>query len=122
MTQPRQDTTGAADTVATDPGVTSYRAPSQPKPEAKVDLLENKGGEEERMAWQQQLEAQKAQKDSEFRKKLESIKNGGSPAPKADFRNNSRVSLDPYGGSPEHTGSTRDRLAVLKQRFDKALN
>ena len=48
--QPRQDTTGAADTVATDPGVTSYRAPSQPKPEAKVDLLENKGGEEERIS------------------------------------------------------------------------
>jgi len=108
---------------ASDTGVSSYSTPSQPKPEAKVDLLENKGGEQERVAWQQQLETNKAQRDNEFQQKLNSIKTGSgtsSPQQKADFR--SKVSLDPYGGTPEHTGNTRDRLAALKNRFDKALN
>jgi len=76
-------------------------------------MIENKGGEEERKAYQDQLQRMKEQRDREFQKKLKSI----SSAADANIAASS-MGMDPYSGE---SSNTRDRLAHLKMRFDSAL-
>ena len=57
-------------------------------------MLQNKGGEGERQAYQAQLNSMKAQRDREFAQKLEGIKS----AVPASAEASSNVNLDPYGG------------------------
>lgn len=74
--------------------------------------MQNKGGEEERAAYNSQLQSQKAQRDRDFAKKLESI-TSTVPSQAAGT-----VNMDPYGAGDG--SNTRDRLSMLKMRFDDA--
>merc|ERR1711998_669108 len=92
--------------------------PTQPSerftPTMKVGIIENKGGEQERQEYQKQLQLQKEARDREFQNKLKSITDGVQTSPS---KSNNSVNLDPYGGSGDNK-NTRDRLSMLKMRFD----
>eukprot|EP00658_Telonema_sp_P-2_P005158 TRINITY_DN1193_c0_g1_i1.p1 TRINITY_DN1193_c0_g1~~TRINITY_DN1193_c0_g1_i1.p1 ORF type:complete len:209 (+),score=75.18 TRINITY_DN1193_c0_g1_i1:46-627(+) len=91
-------------------------APARPQisasPPASVDLIKNKGGQEERDEFKAQMEKQAAARTREFHSKLEDLK-------KAD-KQESTMGSDPY--ERNHESSVRDRLESLKTRFDSALN
>merc|ERR1712216_803879 len=85
-------------------GISSAPAPAPTRAKdlgMKVDLLENKGGEAERAAYQQQLENMKQQRDRAFMEKLESIKNAVPAASES-----SSINTDPYNTTGGGEGNT----------------